>query len=180
MMSSDEWIHRGLEFAWKAWECRSDDRGGGGTGGQSQEIADELRWLDNFPDERMLQQGSSGQCLVSHFYRILFLEASGCIDPTNGDGDGEQWHQATCINEGMWLEAHYLASLLPLKSVTNLDYQYYFHVYMIPSCKHLVQVVGLRPSALAAARVSLKIYMYTIEYNKKYNLVGANSSDIIG
>ena len=30
---------------------------------------------------------------------------------------------AACIKEGMWLESHYLASLLPLKSVTNLDYQ---------------------------------------------------------
>ena len=28
---------------------------------------------------------------------------------------------AACIKEGMWLESHYLASLLPLKSVTNLD-----------------------------------------------------------
>jgi hypothetical protein len=30
---------------------------------------------------------------------------------------------ADCIEEGMWLESHYLASLLPLKPVTNLDYQ---------------------------------------------------------
>ena len=30
---------------------------------------------------------------------------------------------AACIEEGMWLESHYLASLLPLKSVTNLDYR---------------------------------------------------------
>jgi hypothetical protein len=30
---------------------------------------------------------------------------------------------AACIKEGMWLESHYLASLLPLKSVTNLDYR---------------------------------------------------------
>ena len=30
---------------------------------------------------------------------------------------------ADCIEEGMWLESHYLASLLPLKSVTNLDYR---------------------------------------------------------
>jgi len=28
MMSPDEWIHRGLEFAWKAWESRSEDRAG--------------------------------------------------------------------------------------------------------------------------------------------------------
>jgi ATP-dependent exoDNAse (exonuclease V) beta subunit len=64
MMSPDEWIHRGLEFAWKAWECRSQDRGGGGTGGESQE--DELRWLDN-ARECFSKAGSSGQCLVSHF-----------------------------------------------------------------------------------------------------------------
>ena len=30
---------------------------------------------------------------------------------------------AACIKEGMWLESHYLASLLPLKYVTNLDYR---------------------------------------------------------
>jgi hypothetical protein len=30
---------------------------------------------------------------------------------------------AACMKEGMWLQAHYLASLLPLKSVTNLDYR---------------------------------------------------------
>ena len=25
MMSPDEWIHYGLEFEWKSWECRSED-----------------------------------------------------------------------------------------------------------------------------------------------------------
>ena len=30
---------------------------------------------------------------------------------------------AACVKEGMWLEAHCLASLLPLKSVTNMDYR---------------------------------------------------------
>ena len=30
---------------------------------------------------------------------------------------------AACIKEGMWLEAHDLASHLPLKSVTNLEYR---------------------------------------------------------
>jgi hypothetical protein len=68
MMSPDEWIHRGLEFAWKAWECRSEDRGGGGTGGESQElvdIADELRWLD-LAIECFSKAGPSGQYLVSH------------------------------------------------------------------------------------------------------------------
>ena len=65
MMSPDEWIHRGLEFAWKAWEYRSDDRGGSGAGGESQDIADELRWL-NLAIECFSKAGSSGQCLVSH------------------------------------------------------------------------------------------------------------------
>jgi hypothetical protein len=65
MMSPDEWIHRGLEFAWKAWECRSDDRGGSWAGGESQDIADELRWL-NLAIECFSNAGSSGQCLVSH------------------------------------------------------------------------------------------------------------------
>ncbi len=30
---------------------------------------------------------------------------------------------AACIKEGMWLESHLLASLLPPKSLTNLDYR---------------------------------------------------------
>ena len=30
---------------------------------------------------------------------------------------------AACIKDGMWLESHYLASLLPLKPVMNLDYR---------------------------------------------------------
>jgi hypothetical protein len=65
IMSPDEWIHRGLEFAWKAWECRPQDRGGGGAGGESQEMADELRWLD-LARECFSKAGASGQCLVSH------------------------------------------------------------------------------------------------------------------
>jgi hypothetical protein len=56
MMSPDEWIHRGLEFAWKAWECRSEDRGGGG----SHDMTDELRWLDLATD-CFGKAGSSGQ-----------------------------------------------------------------------------------------------------------------------
>jgi hypothetical protein len=67
MMSPDEWIHRGLEFAWKAWECRSEDRDGGGAGGgESQDIADsdELRWLD-LAIECFSKAGPSGKCLVS-------------------------------------------------------------------------------------------------------------------
>ena len=61
----DEWIHRGLEFACKAWECRPQDRGGGWAGGESQEMADELRWLD-LATECFSKAGASGQCLVSH------------------------------------------------------------------------------------------------------------------
>jgi hypothetical protein len=43
-------------------------------------------------------------------------------------GLGETMHEASClvaacIKEGTCLESHYLASLLPLKSVTNLDYR---------------------------------------------------------
>ena len=30
---------------------------------------------------------------------------------------------AACMKEGMWYESHSLASLLPLKPVTNLDYR---------------------------------------------------------
>ena len=41
MMSPDEWIHRGLDFAWKARECRSEDRDG--AVGEKQDIADELK-----------------------------------------------------------------------------------------------------------------------------------------
>ena len=33
--------------------------------------------------------------------------------------------------EGMWLEAHSLASLLPLKSVTNLDYRIHLRSQLI-------------------------------------------------
>jgi hypothetical protein len=42
MMSPDEWIHRGLEFAWKVWECRSEERGGRGEEGESHDIVDEM------------------------------------------------------------------------------------------------------------------------------------------
>ena len=66
VMMPDEWIHRGLEFACKAWECRLQDRGGGGgAGGESQETADELRWLD-LAKECFSKAGASGRCLVSH------------------------------------------------------------------------------------------------------------------
>ncbi len=71
MMSPDEWIHRGLEFAWKAWECRSEDRGGGGAGGESKVLVDDLRWLD-LAIESFRKACSSGQCLVSHTWPRLF------------------------------------------------------------------------------------------------------------
>jgi hypothetical protein len=38
---------------------------------------------------------------------------------------------AACIKEGMWLESHSLASLLPLKSVTNLDYRVHLRTQRI-------------------------------------------------
>ena len=44
---TDEWIHRGLEFAGKEWECRSEDRDGGGTGGEKQDVADKLQQICN-------------------------------------------------------------------------------------------------------------------------------------
>jgi hypothetical protein len=96
-MSPDEWIHRGLEFPWKAWECRSEDRGGGGAGGDSKELADELRWLD------------------------LAIDCFSKAGSTETESNGIKL-VAACIKEGMWLDSHLLASLLPLKSVTNLDY----------------------------------------------------------
>jgi len=45
-MPPDECIHRGLEFAGKAWECLLEDfktETGGGAGGESQEMAQEER-----------------------------------------------------------------------------------------------------------------------------------------
>ena len=36
-----------------------------------------------------------------------------------------------CIKEGMWHESHSLASLLPLKSVTNLDYRMHLRTQRI-------------------------------------------------
>ncbi len=65
MMSPDECIHRGLEFAGKEWECRSEDRDGGGTGGEEQDIADELKCLD-LAIECFSKAGSSGDKYVSN------------------------------------------------------------------------------------------------------------------
>ena len=47
MMSPDEWIHHGLEFTWKVWECRSEVRDGGSVVGEIQDIVDELWCLDD-------------------------------------------------------------------------------------------------------------------------------------
>jgi hypothetical protein len=128
MMSPDEWIHRGLEFAWKAWERRSEDRGGGGTGGEKQDIADELKW-QNLAIECFSKAGSSGNKYVSkaqlnsrctRFLKELQKPTATSIQQTEKDGIKLV---AACMKEGMWLEAHDLASLLPLKAVTNLDYR---------------------------------------------------------
>ena len=64
MMSPDEWIHRGMEFVWKTWECRSEDRDGEGTGGQNQDITDELKCLD-LAIECFSKAASSGGKYVS-------------------------------------------------------------------------------------------------------------------
>ena len=128
MMSPDEWIHRGLEFAWKAWECRSEDRGGGGTGGENQDIADELKWLD-LAIECFSKAGLSGNKYVSkaqlnsrctRFLKEVQKPTTASTQQTEKDGIKLV---VACIKEGMWLEAHDLASLLPLKAVTNLDYR---------------------------------------------------------
>ena len=128
MMSPDEWIHRGLEFAWKAWECRSEDRGGGGTGGEKQDIADELKWLD-LAIECFSKADSSGNKYASkaqlnsrctRFLKELQKPTAASIQQAEKDGIKLV---AACMKEGMWFEAHDLASLLPLKAVTNLDYR---------------------------------------------------------
>ncbi len=92
MMSPDEWIHRGLQFAWKAWDCRSEDRGGGGTGSENQD---------------------------THYLKGLHKKTAASMEQLENDGIKLV---AACMKEAMWLEAHDLASLLPLKAVTNLDY----------------------------------------------------------
>jgi hypothetical protein len=110
MISPDEWIHRGLEFAWKALECRSEDRGGGGTGGENQDIADELKWLD-LAIECFSKAGSSGNKYVSkaqldsrctRFLKELQKPTAASIQQTEKDGIKLV---AACIKEGMWLEA---------------------------------------------------------------------------
>jgi len=179
MMSPDEWIHRGLEFAWKTWECRSEDRGGGGAGGESHDIADELRWLD-LAIECFSKAGPSGKCLASllaiqnlsqYMYCLLSLLSTEYTSQLAGDEyvnkaklnrqfacflnelrnpaatSMQQTERngvklvAACIKEGMWLESHSLASLLPLKSVANLDYRVHLRTQRI---LNLLEVGGLK------------------------------------
>ena len=68
----------------------------------------------------------------STFLKELQQAATGAATAASGAATAASMHQteasgvklvAACIKEGMWLEAHDLASLLPLKSVTNLDYR---------------------------------------------------------
>ena len=54
------------------------------------------------------------------FLTELQMPAAAAIQQTERNGIKLV---AACIKQGMWLESHYLASLLPLKSVTNLDYR---------------------------------------------------------
>ena len=105
-MSPDEWIHRGLEFAWKAWECRSEDQGGGGTGGKKQDIADELKWLD-LAIECFSKAGSSGDKYVSkaqlnsrctRFLKELQKPTAASIQQTEKDSI---MLVAACIKEGI-------------------------------------------------------------------------------
>ncbi len=94
MMSPDYWIHRGLEFAWKAWECRSEDRGGAGTGGENPDIADELKLLDLAID-CFSKACSSGNKYVSkaqlnslciRFLKELQKPTAASIQQTEKDG----------------------------------------------------------------------------------------------
>jgi hypothetical protein len=75
MMSPDEWIHRGLEFACKAWECRGEARGGGGAGGEMHDIAVELRWWDLATD-CFGKAGSSGQSPLVPRFSFFSLNSS--------------------------------------------------------------------------------------------------------
>jgi hypothetical protein len=56
----------------------------------------------------------------ARFLTELQMPAAATIQQTERNGIKLV---AACIKEGMWLESHYLASILPLKSVTNLDYR---------------------------------------------------------
>ena len=58
----------------------------------------------------------------SCFLNELQKPAPASMQQTETESNGIKLVVA-CIKEGMWLESHYLASLLPLKSVTNLDYR---------------------------------------------------------
>ena len=71
----------------------------------------------------------------STFLKAVFAaatSATGAATAATGAATAASMHQtetrgiklvAACIKEGLWLEAHYLASLLPLTAVTSLDYR---------------------------------------------------------
>ena len=103
-------------------------RDGGGTGGEEQDIADELKCLD-LAIECFSKACSSGNKYVSkaqlnsrciRFLKELQKPTAASIQQTEKDGIKLV---AACIKEGMWLEAHDLASLLPLTAVTSLEYR---------------------------------------------------------
>jgi hypothetical protein len=56
----------------------------------------------------------------STFFQELQKPTAASIEQTEEDGIKLV---AACIKEGMWLEAHDLASLLPLTAVKSLDYR---------------------------------------------------------
>jgi len=64
----------------------------------------------------------------SCFLKELRNPAVASIQQTERDGIKLV---AACIKEGMWHESHSLASLLPLQSVTNLDYRMHLRTQRI-------------------------------------------------
>jgi len=78
-MSPDEWIHRGMEYSLKVWESRSEDQDGGGAGGENQDIADELKYLDRSIEcfGKTISLCIDGQiqnihpCILSHFHMCV-------------------------------------------------------------------------------------------------------------
>jgi len=117
MLSSNELIHRGLEFAWKAWECRSEDRGGGGTRKEKPDIADELKWLD-LVIECFSKAGSSGNKYVSkaqlnsrctRFLKELQKPTAASIQPTTEcifGGNGSSVHSRLEVLGGSTVKIH--------------------------------------------------------------------------
>ena len=66
----------------------------------------------------------------SCFLNELQKPAPASMQQTETESNGIKLVVA-CIKEGMWLEAHDLASLLPLTSVTNLDYRMHLRTQRI-------------------------------------------------